>query len=83
MKIVGVEPEIIELRRLGKFKSERKKPRTLLVTLQNQRADNLILAKINDIRGKIEEMNIFLSRTLSLEGSKFFYLSKASKRTHN
>ena len=61
--------EIIELRRYVKFTAERKKPRTLMVILQNQTAVNLIVAKSTDHRGKLKLRNIFLSKALLLEDS--------------
>ena len=42
---LGVEPQITEMRRLGKFNRERVKPRTLLVTLSNEYEKKLVLPK--------------------------------------
>ena len=65
---IGVKPKIVQFKRLGTFNKERKKPRILLVTLENPAAVNLVIAKITEKRDEMKEMNIFLSRALSKEG---------------
>ena len=66
---IGVKPKIVQFKRLGTFNKERKKPRTLLVTLENPAAVNLVIAKSTGKRDEMKEMNIFLSRALSKEDS--------------
>ena len=66
---IGVKPKIVQFKRLGTFNKERKKPRTLLVTLENPAAVNLVIAKSTEKRDEMKEMNIFLSRALSEEDS--------------
>ena len=66
---IGVKPKIVQFKRLGTFNKERKKPRTLLVTLENSAAVILVIAKSTEKRDKMKEMNIFLSRALSKEDS--------------
>ena len=46
---MGVKTSIVELRRLREFDAERKKPRTLLVTLPNEHEARLTLAKFVNI----------------------------------
>ena len=64
LETIGVKPKIVQFKRLGTFNKERKKPRTLLVTLENPAAVNLVIAKSTEKR---DEMNIFLSRAPSKE----------------
>ena len=42
---IGVKPKIVQLKRLETFNKERKKPKTLLVPLENPAAVNLVIAK--------------------------------------
>ena len=69
MGTIGVKPKIVQFKSLGTFNKERKKPRTLLVTLENPAAVNLVIAKSTEKRDKMKEMNIFLSHALSKEDS--------------
>ena len=43
-KTIGVQPQIVGMRRLGKFSKEREKPRTLLVTVSTEHKTRMILA---------------------------------------
>ena len=69
MGTIGVNPKIVQFKRLGTFNKERKKPRTLLVTLENPAAVNLVIAKSTEKRDEMKETNIFLSRALYKEDS--------------
>ena len=66
---IGVNPKIVQFKSIGTFNKEGKKPRTLLVTLENPAAVNLVIAKNTEKRDEMKEMNIFLSRALSKEDS--------------
>ena len=66
---IGDKPKIVQYKRLGTFNKESTKPRTLLVTLENPAAVNLVIAKSTEKRDEMKEMNIFLSRALSKEDS--------------
>ena len=64
---IGVRPEVKEVKRLGEFKRERKKPRTLLVTVANEHEARLALAKIIEHRKELAKRNIYLLPALSKE----------------
>ena len=64
---IGVRPEVKELKRLGEFKRERKKPRTLLVTFANEHEARLALAKSIEHREELAKRNIYLLPALSKE----------------
>ena len=70
LKTIGVEAEIFNLRRLGKFQKERPKPRAVLVTLPSATAVNLVMAKSLERRPELKDMNVFVSRALSIEDSR-------------
>ena len=67
--IIAVKSKIVQFKRLETFNKERKKPRKLLVTLENPAAVNLVIAKSTEKRDEMKKMNIFLSRALSKEDS--------------
>ena len=69
LETIGVKPKIVRFKRLGTFNKEKKKPRTLLITLENPAAINLMIAKSTEKRDEMKEMNIFLSRALCKEDS--------------
>ena len=64
---IGVTPEVKELKRLGEFKRDRKKPRTLLVTVANEHEARLALAKSIEHREELAKRNIYLLPALSKE----------------
>ena len=64
---IGVRPEVKELKRLGEFKRERKKPRTLLVTVANEHEARLALAKSIEHREELAKRNVYLLPALSKE----------------
>ena len=69
LRTIWVKPKIVQCKRLETFNKERKKPRTLLVTLEDPAAVNLVIAKSTEKRDEMKEMNTFLSRALCKEDS--------------
>ena len=67
---IGVEAEIVNLRRLGKFQRERAKPRAVLITLPSATAVNLVMNKIAERQPELKDMKVFVSRALSIEDSR-------------
>ena len=65
LDFIGESPTIVDLRRIGKFKPDQKRPRTLLVCLSNPWDVKKILSK----GYKLKEYGkpIFLSRALNRE----------------
>ena len=64
---MGVKTSIVELRRLGMFNAERKKPRTLLVTLPNEHEARLTLAKSHEHREMLKQKAVSKLPALSKE----------------
>ena len=62
---IGVRPELKELKRLGEFKRERKKPRIFLVTVANEHEARLALAKSIEHQKELAKRNIYLLPALS------------------
>ena len=62
-----VKTSIVELRRLGKFDAERKKPRALLVTLPNEHEARLTFAKSHEHREMFKQKGVFILPALSKE----------------
>lgn len=67
LNIIGANPKVEEFKRLGKFSTERKKPRTLLVTVSNEHEARLILAKSHEYRDKLTEKNLYILPALTKE----------------
>ena len=67
LEIVDVQPNIVEMKRLGKFDEKRTKPRTLLLTVANHHEARLVLAKSLEKRTQLSERKIFLSPALTKE----------------
>ena len=55
LKTIGVQPQIVGMKRLGKFSKKRAKPRTLLVTVSTEQEARMILAKSFENRDKTRE----------------------------
>ena len=70
LKTVGVENEVVKHRRLGKFQKELPKPCAVLVTLPSATAVNLVMAKCVERQPELNDMNVFVSQALSIEGSR-------------
>ena len=70
LKTIGVEAEIVNLRRLEKFQKERPKPRAVLVTLPSATAVNFVMTKSVERQPELKDMNVFVSRALSIEDSR-------------
>ena len=64
---MAVKRSIVELRRLRKFEAERKKPRTLLVTLPNEHEARLTLAESHEHREMLKQKAMFILPALSKE----------------
>ena len=67
LKTTGVEDEIVNLRRLGKFQKEQRKPSAVLVILPSATSVNLVMARNVERRPELKDMNVFVSRDLSIE----------------
>lgn len=69
LNMVGVSPNIVEMKRLGKFKTEtpRTKPRTLLVTVSSEHEARLTLARCYEKREELKDSNYFVLPALSAE----------------
>ena len=67
LETMEVKTGIVELRRLGKFDAERKKLRTLLVTLPNEHEARLTLAKSHEHREMLKQKGVFILPALSKE----------------
>ena len=65
LKCLGVNPQVFEMKRLGKFNKDRTKPRTLLVTLATSHEVRLVLAKSVERRNELKSQNVFISQALS------------------
>ena len=65
LKCLGVNPQVFEMNRLGKFNKDRTKPRTLLVTLATSHEVRLVLAKSVERRNELKLQNVFISQALS------------------
>ena len=66
---MGVTSRITELRRLGKIDSDRKKPRTLMLTLSTEHEVSLVLAKAFERRHDLKDNGIFVLPALFREDS--------------
>ena len=64
---MGVKTSIVEFRTPGKFDAERKKPRTLLVTLPNKHEARLTLAKSHEHREMLKQKGVCILPALSKE----------------
>ena len=67
LEIVDEQPNIVEMKRLGKFDEKRTKPRTLLLTVANHHEARLVLAKSLEKRTQLSERKVFLSPALTKE----------------
>ena len=67
LKTIGVQPQIVGMKRLGKFSKERAKPRTLLVTVSTEHEARMILAKSFENRDKFVTENVYLTYALTKE----------------
>ena len=65
LKTIGVQPQIVGMKRLGKFCKERAKPRTLLVTVSTEHEARMILAKNFENRDKLVNENVYLTYALT------------------
>ena len=63
----GVDTNVKELRRLGKFDKDRKKIRTVLVTFNTEHEARLVLAKSYEKRTELKDEKNFLMPMLSRE----------------
>ena len=62
---LGVQPTITNMKRLGKFNAQRKRPRTILVTFSNAWDARLLLAKAYLLKDLDEA--VFFSKALSTQ----------------
>ena len=68
---IGVkQPQMQEIKRLGKFDKERKNPRTPLVTVVTEYEPRLVLAKSVEKRLELIERGIFITTALSKEDAR-------------
>ena len=63
LKTIGVQPQIVEMKRLGKFSKEGDKPRTPLDTVSTEHEARMVMAKSFENRNKLVDKMSF-SRTL-------------------
>ena len=66
----GATSHITELPRLGKFDSDRKKPRTLMLTLSTEHGARLVLTNAFGGRLDLKDKGIFVQPALSKEDSR-------------
>ena len=59
MSEVVVHATVKEFRRLGKFKNDRARPRTLLVSFQSEHEVRMMLARVRENRESISQRDVF------------------------
>ena len=84
LEIVDVQPNIVEMKRLGKFDEKRTKPRTLLLTVANHHEARLVLAKSLEKRTLLSERNVLRKKNAQktaqdLSGLSGFFRQLRSK----
>ena len=79
---MGVKTSIAELIRLGKFDAERKKARTLLVTLPNEHEARLTLAKSHEHWEMLKQERVFVLPALSKEDALKGFIILKKRREH-
>ena len=62
---IGANAHVTKIRRLGKFRIDRKKPRAVLVNLANEHETRITLAKSQEFRNSLVERNIYMLPALS------------------
>ena len=62
---IGADAHVTEIQRLGKFRSDRKKPRAVLVTLANEHETRITLAESREFRNSLVERKIYMLPALS------------------
>ena len=67
---MGVTSRIIELRRLGKFDSDRKKPKALMLTLSTEHEARPVMAEAFERRHDLKDKGNFVLPALSKEHSR-------------
>ena len=69
MDTLGLQPkpQIVEMKRMGKFDNARTKPRPLLVTLSTEHEVSLLLATARRKRDELSKANLYLLPALSRE----------------
>ena len=77
---IGAEPHVLEFKRLGKFDPERKKPRPLLVTVENEHQARLALAKSHEHSQNLTKRNNYFLAALSREDAMQEYLILKTRR---
>lgn len=72
LNICGVQPRpvIAEMKRLGKFDEKRNKPRTVMVSLNNEHEVRMILATAKTKRKDLADRNIYILPALTPEDAK-------------
>ena len=65
---IGANAHVTEIQRLGNFRNDRINPRAVLVTLANEHATRITLAKSRQFRNSLVERNIYIYITSVVEG---------------
>ena len=62
---IGANAHVKEIQRLGKFRNDREKPRSVLVTLANEHETRITLAKSRKFRNNLVERSIYILPALT------------------